>query len=194
MTYQTWCAVSEACQAPTSPAEARIGDSLTHEQRAKLQWVREGYKAALQAVNQGSATSPSTQMLMQFLAEPAAGEKPEALQSCRQASELETAGQPQPASACQQADAKTSESHMQWVVQPANSVLPQQSGSNMPASASRLVHEARARRQVKSTADAQRLWAGFAKQHDALSFAEACNAAVQHSERQVSAKHLVSCW
>ena len=41
------------------------------------------------------------------------------------------------------------------------------------------------RRPCKSASEAQKVWAGFAKQHDAIAFAKACNAGVQASDGQV---------
>ena len=132
------------------------------DQQAKLRWVKEGYKAALKALNQSDTSNPG--LLLQGMEDASF----RLLQESSSDAAMHEADQMAPDMRLGHALSR----------RPA-------AQAKRPALAGSGASGCSARQPCTSAAEAGRVWAGFAKQQDAIKFADACNSAVQAAERQV---------
>lgn len=162
--------LDDALCAAAAPAAGRGSNPLTAEQQAQLRWVREGYIAALRALNQGCAPAhpPSApESVAELLAH----------LSSETALQRGSAKAPADNFCLTEAGGQEGQLHAAPLLHVAESGCAKKVHAGRADQIAQRHVSAMPIRPCRSAAEAQKVWAGFAKQQDAISFAAACNAA-----------------
>ena len=172
---QTDSAAAQPNSAPVQPSNVPLGQAITLDRQAQLHWVRQGYRAALKALNQAHhPTEDGAQLDLASLDDWSQGQL--MCQPRRGPWHADDTVGPLAAHAQSNQAVLAMPQHIPW---PFSS-----SGTHVQGCAD--ARGALIKQPCRSVREAQKTWASFAKQHDAIKFASACNAAAEAPERQVS--------